>query len=192
MLPIVLRRNKLARLQAPLHKIHIPRLVELIVPASPAPQHNFPPAELLQDAAHVLERVVCAGAGLDPRQRQRRVRVEHAEQARRTREVVDHLPARFRVTFGVGVALGVQSVDARRVLVVLVRPQVRVAAPVRDPVPVHEGPQVVLPVVRQDVGDVVVVWCHVAVCVVGAVAEVGPAGGGGAVSLWGMFSGQGK
>lgn len=116
------------------------------MPAAPAPQHDLAPAELLEDAAHVLERVVRAGAGLDPGQRQRRVRVEHAEQARRPREVVHHLPARLRVA--VAVALGAQRVDARRVLVVLVRPQVRVAAPVRHPVPVHEGPQVVLPVVR--------------------------------------------
>lgn len=174
MLPIVLRRHELARLQAALHEINIPRLVELVMPAAAAPQHDLAAAELLEDAAHVLERVMRAGAGLDPRQRQRRVRVEHAEQARRPREVVDHLAARRRAPLRIAVALGAQRVDARRVLVVLVRPQVRVAAPVRDPVPVHERPQVVLPVVRQDVGDVVVVRRHVAVCVVRAVAEVGP------------------
>lgn len=174
-LPIVLRGHELARLQAALHEVNIPRLVQLVAAAAPAPQHDLAAAELLEDAAHVLERVVRAGAGLDAGQRQRRVRVEHAEQPRRPREVVDHLAAPGPA---VAVALGAQRVDARRVLVVLVRPQVRVAAPVRDPVPVHERPQVVLPVVRQDVGDVVVVRCHVAVRVVGAVAEVGPVGDG--------------
>lgn len=173
-LPIILRGHKLARLQAALHKVHIPSLVQLVAAAAPAPQHDPAAAELLEDAAHVGERVVGAGAGLDAGQRQRRVGVEHAEQPRRAREVVDDLLARV---VAIAVAPRIQRVDARRVLVVLVRPQVRVAAPVRHPVPVHEGPQLRLPVVREHVGDVGEVGRHVAVCVVGAVAEVGPVGG---------------
>lgn len=143
-LPIILRRHKLARLQAALHKVHIPRLMQLIAAAASAPQDDLAAAELLEDAAHVLERVVCAGAGLDAGERQRRVRVEHAEEPSRAREVIDDLLARVVV---IAVALRVQRVDARRVLVILVRPEVRVAAPVRYPVPVHEGPQLRLPVV---------------------------------------------
>lgn len=143
MLPIVLRRDKLARLQAALHKVNIPGLVQLVAAAAPAPQDDLAAAELLQDPPHVLQRVVRAGAGLDPRQRQRRVRVQHAEQPRRTREVVHHLAAGGRVALVVAaaasIAFGAQRVDACCVLVVLVRPQVRVAAPVCDPVPVHEG-----------------------------------------------------
>lgn len=43
-----------------------------------------------------------------------------------------------------------------------------------EPVAVHEPEQLALAVVFEDGCDVGVVWCHVAVLIVGALAVVGP------------------
>ncbi len=45
---------------------------------------------------------------------------------------------------------------------------------ISEPISVHELNKFVLSVVFEDLGDVVILRCHVAELIVGAVAEVGP------------------
>lgn len=136
---IILRGHKVPALQAALDKVNIPHLVQLISLLAAAAQHHPATAELLQDSPDVLERVVRPRVGLDALEAEGRERVEHLEEPRRAGEVVDDLLAR-----GVGVAIAVlvEGVDAGGVLIVLVLPQVGVAAVGGDPVAVHEVEEV--------------------------------------------------
>lgn len=171
MLPVILRRHKLAPLQTALHKVHIPRLVQFVMLPSSAPKHHLPAAELLQNRPNILQQVLFPTMRDDTLERQRRVRIEHLEQACGAGEVIDDFGAR-----GVSgaVAGGRERIDAGSVLVVLVHPEIGVGAAVSDPVPVHEGEQVGLVIGGEDIGDIVETGRHLAGGVMGPVAEVRP------------------
>lgn len=117
--------DKVAALQTALYKIHIPSLVQDVVLAPGALEYDFPAAKLLERLGDLGQADRLVGVGLDARLGQRHVRVEHLEEAKGPRKVVDHLESR-RV--GGLVAWWRQRVDAGGVLVVFMGPEVSVSA----------------------------------------------------------------
>jgi len=172
--PEVLGRHECAALQAPLDEVDVPDLVEGVAARAGAAQHDAAAAERLEGGAHVGERIAAQARGHDAGVLEGTERVEGAEQLGGAHEVVHHLDAR-PVTLAVAAAR--ERVDARAVLVPLVRPQPRVRTPVRNPVPLHEGQELLLPVGPKYVADVVEARRYAAVGVVRAVAVVGPGNG---------------
>lgn len=136
---IILSRHKVPALQAALDKIDIPRLMELIPFLAAAAQHHFTAAELLQDRPNILERIVRPRVGFDALETESGIRVEHLKQSRRARKVVNNFLARG---VGVAIAVAVEGVNARGVLVVLVHPEIGVATVRGDPIAVHEVKEV--------------------------------------------------
>lgn len=118
-------RDKVAALQAALDKVYVPRLVQDVVPPARALEHDLAAAELLERLLYLGKAERLVGVGLDAGLRQRHERVEHLEEAKGPREVVDDLEAGGVVGL---IARRCQCVDAGCVLVVFVGPQVSITA----------------------------------------------------------------
>lgn len=118
-------RDKVAALQAALDKVDVPGLVQDVVPSARALEHDLAAAELLERLLYLGQAERLVGIGLDAGLRQRHERVEHLEETKRPREVVDDLEAGGIVRF---VARRCQCVDTGCVLVVFVGPEVSITA----------------------------------------------------------------